>query len=147
MKSTKKTFVSFNEPSFEVDKELKVVTCKITATINRAQTGIAEGCLIPKMIKALKAYTGKSAYNYEIEGRATCTKEDEFDEILGKRIAESKAKKTAFKIAANWHKAIIDSLAALIKEYDSPIMLNCANAAKHEEEHIKYLTDKYYKNK
>ena len=73
-------------------------------------------------------------------GISICNPNDTFDEVIGKRIAESKAKTKAFKIAKNVWNCIAKGLAK--KANIANIMAkNCAAMEEIESNHVKELSE------
>lgn len=81
-------------------------------------------------------YFGK----FKITAKARCNSEDTFDIETGKRIAESKAKAKAFRIAKNVWKCIAENFVNNAKIAEQ-MMNNCALAEEIENKHTEKLTE------
>ena len=73
------------------------------------------------------------------KGIAKCSKEDKFDVSLGKRIAESKAKKAAFIQASLNYKNIADNIEKAL-DVAEELNSNCRFAAITEMKHLDELS-------
>lgn len=82
--------------------------------------------------------------NYEgrftVTAKARCSSEDSFDETIGKRIAESRAKAKAFKIAKNVWSCIAEDFKNASRKAEE-MMQNCDTVENIEKRHIKKLSE------
>lgn len=77
---------------------------------------------------------------FRVTAKARCNSEDTFDVETGKRIAESKAKAKAFRIAKNVWKCIAEKFVNNAKVAEQ-MMNNCALAEEIENKHTERLTE------
>lgn len=126
-------------PKFVVNKEEGVVVCimKVVAVYPE----YAEfGFLAPEIhkTKALKVCNARRLFT--VTGKAKCCPSDVFDEAIGRRIAESRAKSKAFKIIKNVWEGISE---AFYNEYIKALKMrnNCASMEKFELNHVKELSE------
>jgi hypothetical protein len=75
-----------------------------------------------------------------IKAKAKCHKDDIFDEVRGKRIAESRAKLKAFNVLKRIYSGLERNLINHISKEITPLSLGCAGAVYTEISHIKKLT-------
>ena len=73
---------------------------------------------------------------FTVTAKARCNPNDTFDEVIGKRIAESKAKTKAFKIAKNVWNCIAKGLAKKANTANT-MAKNCAAMEEIESNHVK----------
>ena len=77
---------------------------------------------------------------FTVTAKARCNPNDTFDEVTGKRIAESKAKTKAFKIAKNVWNCIAKSLTKKANIANT-MAKNCAAMEEIESNHVKELSE------
>ena len=77
---------------------------------------------------------------FTVTAKARCNPNDTFDEVTGKRIAESKAKTKAFKIAKNVWNCIAKSLTKKANKANT-MAKNCAAMEEIESNHVKELSE------
>ena len=75
-----------------------------------------------------------------VKGIARCSPEDTYNEELGKKIAESKAKAAAFKAAHNFYTEIMADIQLAMAEVEKTKDA-CAHAMDVESNHIKELSE------
>ena len=124
---------------FIVKPESKMVVCVMNVDMRLIKFDswdITE----PRDWKA-KAPMVKDIYGrFTVTAKARCNPTDTFDEVTGKRIAESKAKTKAFKIAKNVWNCIAKGLTE--KADIANIMAkNCAAMEEIESNHVKELSE------
>lgn len=133
-----KTKVTIISRKFYVDKNKKVITCAIKSVLN---TDVCECIYLGDMWTNLKNkfnfYPPYSTLTFIATTR--CREGDKFDDIKGKRIAESKAKAKMFKYYARMLNNIENSLNTSI--LSKIIRLKEANeyAYSSERRHVKEL--------
>lgn len=76
---------------------------------------------------------------FTVTTKARCNSDDTFDETVGKRIAESRAKAKAFKIAKNMWNCIAKDLTERAN-IASTLAKNCAVVEEIEVKHVKMLS-------
>ena len=77
---------------------------------------------------------------YTVRGKSICSRNDTFDEELGKHIALTRAQEKAFKTAANFYLNIFNIMHRnLMCKYDT-LLSNCLCSAINEHNHIHKLT-------
>ena len=129
----KKTYVEFEEIKFNICKDKKTIACVIKTNFCPPEDSLIYNTYIPN-----KGNFGILRYDTFV-GIAKCHPNDTFNETIGKRIAESKAKAEAFKWANRIMKDFNTALLLNFGLVDSAIAKNCFDAYQHELEHIKYL--------
>ena len=77
---------------------------------------------------------------FTVTAKARCNPNDTFDETIGKRIAESKAKTKAFKIAKNVWSCIAKGLTEKANIANT-MAKNCAAMEEIESNHVKELSE------
>lgn len=122
---------------FIVKPENKVVVCRMKVDMQLPQSdcwvNIDWDCWKTKapMVSPYGEFT--------VTAKAKCNSDDTFDEVVGKRIAESRAKAKAFKIAKNVWTSIAENLANSTKK--AVIMAkNCEVVEEVEVKHIEKLS-------
>ena len=131
-----KTNVKFTRDKFIVNKEKKTVTCILDCDVDlysRKFPSLMTDCKIWKK-KCPKFNYG----NFKVIGVAYCAKEDIFDKIKGRRIAESKAKKEGFKIAEEVYRLVYEANTKEIDKLKS-LIIGCIDAERVEQYHINEL--------
>ena len=89
----------------------------------------------------VKAPMVKNSYGkFTVKATARCNPNDTFNETIGKRIAESRAKVKAFRIAKNIWSCITKKL---FNEYNISMEMyeNCKAMEKFESNHVKELSE------
>jgi hypothetical protein len=122
--------------TYKVIPEKGIVVCILECTTNVDNTNVWMLSQTDWWIKKLPNVNYRGCFT--VRAKAICCKDDKFDEVIGKRIAESRAKakayKTAFKfwnICANKIKEVADTCTYYRKA--------CSLAFTNEEDHIKEL--------
>lgn len=115
-----------------VDKDKQVTVCKgdirLVMSIDITKFG-AFSNIVRVVYKRLKEITVKPHRIYfdtidigTITSKCKCYKDDKFNEVIGKRVAESKLKIKAFRIADSVLKAILEDFTKnknnVVKEYN-----------------------------
>lgn len=128
--------VTIVKREFKVNKKKSTVACIMTCRINAPEDiGYA---YMPREVdnkinKILKTKTVCSTF--VVIGISKCHADDTFDEVLGKRIAESRAKKDAYDKAYKvWH--IIYKHYIKMAKLASNMSVACFKAKNVEVEHI-----------
>lgn len=124
--------------NFIVKEENKVVVCVMNVDMQLEKSEIWRD--IDYTCYGKKApmvdYFGK----FKVTAKARCNSEDNFDVETGKRIAESKAKAKAYRIARNVWQCIAEDFVNNAKVAEQ-MMNNCALAEVIENKHIEKLTE------
>lgn len=135
-----KTKVRFEKPKFIVKNN--VTTCIINSYIALDTTNLTHRfsyaynkILEKKYLKGINCYD----LRYTCIGVAKCGPDDTFDKRTGEMIAESKAKKHAFKMAQNIYGQIIKSLEDDIEGLEA-LKEGCYYAEQTEVKHIEKLS-------
>lgn len=132
--------VTIVKREFKVNKEKNTVVCIMTCRINAPEDvnyAYMSGALDNKINKILKTKTVYSPF--VVIGTSKCHNEDTFDEVTGKRIAESRAKKDAYeKATLVWREVAIHY--HNLWGQCTTLLNRCAIAKKIEKEHINKLT-------
>lgn len=123
------------DPQFFINKKNKTIACKIRSYIN-----------LPSELHLLSNYAlfkhegGDRPYVFTTVGVAKLHEGDEWNEELGKRIAEAKAKRQAYAAGFNYANSI---LLDAIKDLRSVVELrnNMKSLREHEVEHFNELLD------
>lgn len=126
------------ESKFIVTPEEKVVVCVMNADMQLLKFNPWD-MTDPSMWKT-KAPMVDSIYGiFTVTANAKCNPNDTFDETIGKRIAESRAKSKAFKIAKNVWSCIAEKL---LNEYNISMEMykNCEAMEEIETNHAKELS-------
>lgn len=90
---------------YKVDSKNKVITCTLLCDMNFKGTSVYYD--VYQNIWEKRFPFIKNDDTFKVIGKARCAEGDTFDETLGKRIAESRAKKKAFYIAARvWFECV-----------------------------------------
>ena len=134
-----KTKLEFFKIKYKVDKENRVIICIITCGTNMISIPsyimeIYREKVMPKlnMCNAFGVFT--------ISAKSRCHIDDEWNEIKGKRIAESKATKKAFKIALRIWRLLTQELNKASNLTDELFFANY-NSYIRECEHLKKLSE------
>ena len=131
----RKTKLTFKETKYYVNKEKKTIVCLLSFEVKDPENFIEER-LIALAIN--KLYRDKYPWEFTSKGLAKCSDDDTFDEVLGKRIAESKAKKAAYKIAMRIRYAVMEQLSKLVDK-NNAIYDNLKKNVQNEHEHLDKL--------
>lgn len=124
---------------FIVKPENKVVVCNMKVSMQLFDNSIMWN-YIDSDWWATKAPMVNGCGEFTVTAKARCNANDTFDEVTGKRIAESKAKTKAFKIAKNVWSCIAKNLTK--KANIANIMAkNCAAMEEIESNHVKELSE------
>ena len=132
-----KTNVVFSEPKYIVNEEKKTVVCLLNVEPNLNPHG-THYWDDPRWYS--NKFNTDAMGKFQAKGVAKCSENDVFNEQLGKRIAESKAKKQGFAIASQIMETVFNKLVGeinLLGEW----AFNCKKAYWHENEHINYLNE------
>lgn len=127
------------ESKFIVKPEEKVVVCVMKADMQLLKFDSWDITKISDW-KA-KAPMVDNIYGvFTVSAKAKCAPDDKFDEVIGKRIAESRAKSKAFKTAKNIWSCIAEKL---LNEYNISMEMykNCEAMEKIETNHAKELSE------
>lgn len=122
---------------FVVNKEKKTVVCILECSMNLNRFPDGGDCFYYSHLSNNRPF-------FEVKGIARCSENDTFSEEIGKRVAESKAKKLAFIKAKEFYGKLLwhySKVCAFLAEVSS----NCAHAAVKEHNRIineEYLNDK-----
>ena len=125
------------ESKFTVKPENKVVVCKMKVDMQLYYFDIIGGYIDPKWWK-IKVPMVNNLGEFTVTAKARCNSEDTFDEEKGKRIAESRAKAKAFKIAKNVWNCIAESFIEKAN-IAGTIARNCATVEEIEIRHVEKL--------
>ena len=143
----KKTFVTFDTPKYIVNKESKVTVCIIDCSWNNKSTVISD-IWIRKVCNIIEdKFPEYNRPSFKVVGVARCSENDTYNEIVGKRIAESKAKAEAFNKIWKLLSATTKAIKEELNNNDAMIAINCKVACDSEIEHIKFLSDNNEKDK
>ena len=123
------------DPQFFINTKNKTITCKIRSHIN-----------LPSELHLLSNYAffkhdgGDRPYTFTTVGVVKLHEGEEWNEELGKRLAEGKAKRQAYAAGFNYANSI---LLDAIKDLRSVVELrNCMKSLReHEVEHFNELLD------
>ena len=126
------------ESKFIVKPEEKVVVCVMNADIQLLKFDSWDMIKISDW-KAKAPMVNNSCGMFTVTAKAKCATDDKFDEVIGKRIAESRAKSKAFRIAKNVWSCIAEKL---LNEYNISMEMckNCEAMEKIETNHAKELS-------
>ena len=104
-----KTNVTINKVNYYVDKEKKTIACVLETSLNQT-----------------------------FKGKSKCSEDDTFDEVTGKRIAESRAKKKLYKYLYNANLYKVKYLKQSLEKLEAKTAF-CKHLVDKEESHIKEL--------
>lgn len=127
--------VKITKASYIVNPEKKVVVCVLECDMQLCKHPVWED-IYPNMWDNLPLVASNDTF--KVRAIARCNEEDTFDEEVGKRIAESRAKGKAFATAAKVYKEIEKyflNCAALVNESVEA----CEQTVKVEEAHVELL--------
>lgn len=130
-----KNRVKITKANYIVNPEKKVVVCVLECDM-QLQKHPAWVDIYPNMWANLPLV--ETTGTFKVRAIARCNEEDTFDEEVGKRIAESRAKGKAFATAAKVYKEIEKyflNCAALVNESVEA----CEQTVKVEEAHVELL--------
>lgn len=130
-----KNRVKITKANYIVNPEKKVVVCVLECDM-QLQKHPAWNEIYPCMWANLPLVSGSGTF--KVRAIARCNEEDTFNEEVGKRIAESRAKGKAFVTAAKVYKEIEKyflNCAALVNESVEA----CEQTVKVEEAHVELL--------
>lgn len=120
---------------FHVDEKNKTVVCTLNCNVQEY-----------KHVDALYMYGNMyaksgvhSSGTFTVKAKARCNASDTFNEVVGKRIAESRAKAKAYKVAARFWKNSANVFKGVIAscEYAEKA---CLKALEVENKHVEELT-------
>ena len=131
-----KNRVRIIKKEFKVDEKDKVVVCELLFTLQLLGSKAIPNIMdIPGRL-AKEAISMGDTLVYR--GKARCSSDDTFDEAVGCRIAECRAKTKMFKVARNVWKTLGDDLVE--RAASCHILGDACNAAMNiEKEHLKEL--------
>ena len=127
------------DSEFIVKPENKVVVCNMRVDMQLVASNLW-AYMDTKWWATTKAPMVDDFGKFTVTAKARCNPNDTFDEVTGKRIAESKAKTKAFKIAKNVWSCIAKNLTK--KANIANIMAKyCAAMEEIESNHVKELSE------
>lgn len=112
IKIGRKSKVIIYDKRFIVNKDKGIVVCKLLCQIETTYKPFNE--FIDQRLYIKDFPDVSYCMGFEVVGRTKCSKDDTFDETLGKRIAESKAKYKMFKKASNLFYRIADNVNRIV---------------------------------
>lgn len=124
------------EPKFIVKPENKVVICNMRVDMQLRESEIWP--IIREEWWDTKAPKVNYFGEFVVTAKARCNSVDTFDETVGKRIAESRAKAKAFKIAKNVWDCIVEGLYNSTKVAEERAK-NCKIVEEVELRHVEKL--------
>lgn len=124
--------VFVGEPKFIVKESTKTVVCIMKVLVNAWKS-------------SQNNVFGKESELITVKGFSKCHPEDKFDEVIGKRIAESRAKKEAYREGRNYLQKILDSTVIYEKDLKQS-MIKLINFGKKEKSHIEELMNSVKKD-
>lgn len=131
-----KNRVRIIKKEFKVDEKNKVVVCELFFTLQLLGSKAIPNIMdIPGRMAKDAVSMGDALV---CRGKARCSSDDTFDETVGRRIAECRAKIKMFKVARNVWKTLGDDLVE--RGTSCHILGDACNAAMNiEMEHLKKL--------
>ena len=126
------------DSEFIVKPENKVVVCNMRVSMQLFDSSLW-GYTDPYWW-ATKAPMVNGYGEFTVTAKARCNPNDTFDEVTGKRIAESRAKSKAFRIAKNVWNCIAKSLTKKANIANT-MAKNCAAMEEIESNHVKELSE------
>ena len=123
---------------FIVKPENKVVVCNMRVSMQLFDSSLWS--YTDPDWWATKAPMVNGYGEFTVTAKARCNPNDTFDEVTGKRIAESKAKTKAFKIAKNVWSCIAKNLTKK-SNIANTMAKNCAAMEEIESNHVKELSE------
>lgn len=133
-----KTKVKVINEKYVVDSKNRIVVCILTCNVPVDRINDNLGIYTYPWKKQLPKVNGLATFR--VKGIAKCNPDDTFDEVLGKRIAQSRAKEKSYGIAA----IIWSSMARYLMNITNQcfnLSNNCIAEYTKEKEHIKKLTE------
>lgn len=127
------------DSEFIVKPENKVVVCNMRVDIQLVDSNLW-AYMDTKWWATTKAPMVDDFGKFTVTAKARCNPNDTFDEVTGKRIAESKAKTKAFKIAKNVWNCIAKGLTERANIANT-MAKNCAAMEEIESNHVKELSE------
>ena len=128
--------VHISKTEYHVDRENKVVLCTLYVDTqlskHPAWVSISQDFFAKRF--PFISYGGE----FIVKAKARCNKEDEFDEVIGKRIAESRAKTKAYRTAYKFWSICAKNIGNMVKFCNSTASA-CSVAFCKEEDHVKKL--------
>lgn len=131
------------ECKYFVSEDQKTVACVLDCTLqlnkHPQSDMITDSVMIDSILDKfpeLKDWRG----NFRVRATAKCSPEDTFNEVLGRRISESKAKAKAFKFTMKVYKYILEKFLHATSDVINTIEA-CQVAYEVEEEHLGKLKE------
>ena len=120
---------------FHVDEKNKTVVCTLNCNVQEHKH-------VDAFYMYGNMYAKSGVHNngtFIVKAKARCNASDTFDEVVGKRIAESRAKAKAYKVAARFWKNSANVFKGVIAscEYAEKA---CLKALEVENKHVEELT-------
>lgn len=122
---------------FHVDTENKVVVCELKVDMQMYKSPAyrtVSGDIWRKKLPCV-SWDGQ----FTVRAKARCNASDTFDETVGKRIAEGRAKAKMFSISSKVYKLCSDALTEMAKEC-SKSSIACEQTMMIENDHVLELT-------
>lgn len=132
-----KTKVKVINEKYIVDSENRIVVCILTCNVPVDRINDNLGIYTYPWKKQLPKVDGLATF--QVKGIAKCNPGDTFDEVLGKRIAQSRAKEKSYRIAAIIWSKMANYLLNIANQWFN-LSNNCITEYNKEKEHIKELT-------
>lgn len=110
----------------------KIEVIKTSYYVNSCKKTVV--CLIEFMVKDKIALRSR----YMVKGKAKCSEEDKFDEIKGRRIAESRAKAKMYQKVSCIYKQVEKELSEMGNSYKEKSEF-CALLSTKETEHVETI--------
>lgn len=139
-----------SKKQFYIDEKKKTVTCVLIGEVNGYDINslryLYTECNIELPDADLK---GNNSGKFKAVGKAVCSEEDKFDETLGKRLAENKAKYKLSEIADRYLNAYIVSTNKLIKNLkeSKKVVKKFKENEKRKHKLLKDQIEKFQNNK
>lgn len=120
---------------FHVDEKNKTVVCTLDCNVQEHKH-VSTIYMYGNMYKKSGIHVNG---NFTVKAKARCNASDTFNEVVGKRIAESRAKAKAYKVAARFWKNSANVFKGVIAscEYAEKA---CLKALEVENKHVEELT-------
>ena len=132
-----KNRVLITDTKFHVDTENKVVVCELKVDM-QMQKNSAYYVVNRSMWRKRLPYVNWDG-QFTVRAKARCNASDTFDETVGKRIAESRAKVKMFNTAWKVYRECEDALVDLAQECQKSSQA-CVAAMNIEDNHVLELT-------